>query len=156
MTENEELANELEPYFRSGNDVPVERATIPAELAGRILAALRAIPAAVTSREVQFLKDLSERVGMPGQADLERQLSDMKKILAATEDERNRLLSTRDGQGGMMDKPHGPNSEVVAWIATSEKGSVIHFSKADGWKVEIAQTERVTPATNSPTAKEPK
>lgn len=35
------LADELEPYFRSGNDMPVTQATIPAELAHKIIEALR-------------------------------------------------------------------------------------------------------------------
>ena len=35
------LADELETYFKSGNDVPVERATIPAALANRIIEAMR-------------------------------------------------------------------------------------------------------------------
>lgn len=39
-----ELADELEPYFRSGNSIPVERAVIKAELGKRLVNALRAKP----------------------------------------------------------------------------------------------------------------
>jgi len=39
-----ELADELEPYFRSGNSIPVERAVIKAELGRRLVNALRAKP----------------------------------------------------------------------------------------------------------------
>ena len=35
------LADELEPYFTSGNSVPITRAVIPGNLAQRIVAALR-------------------------------------------------------------------------------------------------------------------
>lgn len=37
------LGNELYPYFKSGNDIPIERATIPAELANRIIKSLTKI-----------------------------------------------------------------------------------------------------------------
>lgn len=33
-----------------------------------------------------------------------------------------------------------PEGVATAWVATSEKGSVLHFSKADGWQVEIVSS----------------
>jgi hypothetical protein len=36
--------------------------------------------------------------------------------------------------------------EVTAWIATSERGSVMHFSKADGWEVKaVSSTPQEAP-----------
>jgi hypothetical protein len=39
--EGASLADELEPYYRSGNSVQVPQATIPADLAWRVIAELR-------------------------------------------------------------------------------------------------------------------
>ena len=32
--------------------------------------------------------------------------------------------------------------DPVAWIATHKNGEVLHFSKADGWKVEVVAESR--------------
>lgn len=33
-----------------------------------------------------------------------------------------------------------PEALPSAWVATSDNGSVLHFSKADGWQVNVVQT----------------
>lgn len=52
------LADELEPYYRSGNSIPIERASIPATLAHRILAALRASRQPPSRRAVKVNEDV--------------------------------------------------------------------------------------------------
>lgn len=78
MTENEELADALEPYFRSGNAVPVSHAHIPAELARRVIEALRAIPVAASKQEVERLGAL-----IRGTQPEEREREALRKLIAA-------------------------------------------------------------------------
>lgn len=67
------VADELEAYFRSGNDVPVERATIPRELADRILEALRFF--SVTGHSIlSDVSDIGQMIedGAPGDSQANR------------------------------------------------------------------------------------
>ncbi len=42
-----------------------------------------------------------------------------------------------------------PEGVATAWVATGEKGSVLHFAKADGWQVEIVSSGGPQPGSTT-------